>query len=110
MPDPNCQGFARFDSEEQAEYVAMSESDVQGTPWRHRPCGDHWHVEEEPVSPEQFVCGACGKTFEKGRSDEEAEAEMRELWGDLPPEDQVVICSDCFEKFWEWWTTEGAET
>jgi hypothetical protein len=44
---PSCQGIARFDSQEQAEYVAMSESDLQGTPWRARPCGDHWHVEEE---------------------------------------------------------------
>lgn len=45
-----------------------------------------------------FVCEACGFEFEKAVTDEEAMAEMKELWGDLPPEEQALICDDCFTR------------
>lgn len=45
-----------------------------------------------------YQCAACGGFFEKGTSDEEAKAESRKLWGDLPPEALVIICDDCFQK------------
>lgn len=44
-----------------------------------------------------FKCSACGGTFEKARSDEEAEAEMHETFGDLPKDDQSVVCDQCWE-------------
>jgi DNA-directed RNA polymerase subunit RPC12/RpoP len=45
-----------------------------------------------------YTCAACGGTFEKGWTDEEAEAEMKQLYGDLPKDDRVIICSSCNDK------------
>lgn len=44
-----------------------------------------------------FTCAACGGTFPKGWSDEEAKSEAKALWGDVPAEECVVICDDCFQ-------------
>jgi len=41
-----------------------------------------------------FTCAWCERTFQKGRSDEEAMAEASRLWGDLSDPD--VICDECF--------------
>jgi len=47
---------------------------------------------------EVFECARCGGVFPKGRSDEEAEAEMNELFGDEMTTDECdVICDDCFK-------------
>ena len=47
-----------------------------------------------------FQCGACGGTFEKGRSDAEARAEQAlNGWSAL---DCVVICEDCYREFMVW--------
>lgn len=43
-----------------------------------------------------FTCAACGGTFEKCRSEEDAVAEAVELWGSLLEGPVVVICDDCF--------------
>ena len=47
-----------------------------------------------------FICAICEKTFEKGRSDEEAAAECEELWGagpqDIPCD---VFCDICWRQF-----------
>lgn len=43
----------------------------------------------------EFTCANCGETHAKGRSDEEAQAEANELWGDQPV--MVVVCEDCFQ-------------
>ena len=40
-----------------------------------------------------FTCAHCGETFEKGRSDGEAEAERDNLFGDQHCE---LVCEDCF--------------
>jgi hypothetical protein len=46
-----------------------------------------------------FTCGACGGTFDKGVSDEEAEAERQALTPDGMLEDETgVTCGDCFRK------------
>lgn len=50
------------------------------------------------MTSEQFTCAACGETFNKGRSDEEALAESRLIWGATPPPEMCVICDDCFQK------------
>lgn len=47
---------------------------------------------------QKFLCAACGETFESDKPDEEALAESKLLWGDLPPNDLVVICDDCFQR------------
>lgn len=47
---------------------------------------------------ETYTCEMCGKTYEKGRTDEEAIAEMKEHFGEVPKEEQATICDDCFNK------------
>jgi hypothetical protein len=57
---------------------------------------------------ESYICDCCGGTFVKTRSDEEALAEARSEWkpggeGDVSnPEDNAVICDDCFRELMEW--------
>ena len=50
MPEPGCQGDARFDTEDQALYVARCHAVEFGTVWRAVSCGaavgPHWHVVE----------------------------------------------------------------
>ena len=46
MTIPDCQGEARFDSKEQAEYVAGQASSEFDSIFIARECGDHWHVRE----------------------------------------------------------------
>lgn len=38
----------------------------------------------------------CKETFEEGRSEEEAIAEMKENFGDIPKDERAVICDDCY--------------
>jgi len=41
----------------------------------------------------------CGEEFEEGWTDEEAQAEMKENFGEnITKEDCEVICDDCYEK------------
>lgn len=47
--------------------------------------------------PAKFVCGECGGTFDKGWSDEDAQAEMLANFGELPDDDRVTVCDDCFQ-------------
>jgi Zn finger protein HypA/HybF involved in hydrogenase expression len=54
------------------------------------------------IKPNEFQCAKCGGIFEKDWSDEEAKAEMVNLWGDLPEEEQAVICDDCHKAFMKW--------
>ena len=44
----------------------------------------------------EFTCAQCGGTFNKGRSDEEARAEAKDLFGDM--EDMVVVCDVCWRE------------
>lgn len=44
----------------------------------------------------EYQCAACGNVYEKSWSDEEAQKESLEIWGEIPESDQVVICDDCF--------------
>ena len=45
-----------------------------------------------------FVCALCGGTFNKGRPDEEAIAEMEEIFGPVPESERAIICDDCYQK------------
>ena len=48
------------------------------------------------MNDNEYKCANCGGVFEKGRSDEEALAASRDMWGALPMEELSVICDDCF--------------
>ena len=48
------------------------------------------------MSDKTFRCAVCGSTFEEAWSEEEATAEMEQLWPGLKKEDSVVLCDDCF--------------
>lgn len=46
-----------------------------------------------------YTCAMCGGTFETERPDQEAVAEMRELWGsEMTKESCEVVCDDCFKE------------
>lgn len=49
-----------------------------------------------------FTCENCGKTFPKGRTDEEAMRESKENFGNMPQESLAAICDDCYQKFMKW--------
>ena len=44
-----------------------------------------------------YTCAICGITYETERTDEEAMAEMKENFGDVPIEETMVICDDCYQ-------------
>ena len=46
-----------------------------------------------------FTCEMCGNTFEKGWTDEEAQDEARQIFGEIPPEEQALTCDDCWRRF-----------
>lgn len=43
-----------------------------------------------------FTCANCGGAFEKDWTDEEAVAESVLVFGDLEPDDQAIVCDDCY--------------
>jgi len=50
---------------------------------------------------ETFTCEACGKTFPKGWSDAEADAEAQELFPGIDagdPAEAGTVCDDCFQR------------
>jgi hypothetical protein len=51
---------------------------------------------------EQFTCARCKRTFDKTRSDAEADQERLELWGNVPMEECDVICEECFQDVVAW--------
>lgn len=45
-----------------------------------------------------YECAACHGVFKEGWSEEEAEAEVKAIWGEIPERERLVICDDCFNK------------
>jgi DNA-directed RNA polymerase subunit RPC12/RpoP len=45
-----------------------------------------------------YVCAMCGGRFETTWSDEEALAEMRENFSDIPVSETEIVCDDCYLK------------
>jgi hypothetical protein len=43
-----------------------------------------------------YTCAICRETFEKGQSDEEAQAEYDRNFPECVGMEQVVICDDCY--------------
>lgn len=50
------------------------------------------------MSDDQFTCGACGGTFPKAWSDEEALAEAEDAFDPSELEDAAVVCDDCWRE------------
>lgn len=51
----------------------------------------------------EFTCANCGNTYEKGLSDEEASAQLKEEFGEeYEKEDWDILCEDCYQKFINW--------
>lgn len=48
--------------------------------------------------PEQYTCEACGETFDKGWSDEEAILELEEEFPGFATSDCGLVCDDCYKK------------
>ena len=46
----------------------------------------------------EYKCEICQNIYEKGWSDEEAENEVKEIWGEIPQNQRATICDDCFNK------------
>ena len=44
----------------------------------------------------EYKCDACGEINIKGWTDEEAEQEAKDIWGNI--ENRAIICDDCFQK------------
>lgn len=54
-------------------------------------------------------CRRCGTAIEMTpETVAEAEAEAKRLWGDIPPEEQGVLCDHCFKLFMAWVEAGGA--
>jgi hypothetical protein len=54
------------------------------------------------IGKDEYRCEGCGGVFKKGWSDEEALAELKEVWGDIPVSECGVICDDCNQLFMAW--------
>jgi hypothetical protein len=50
------------------------------------------------LKPHEYKCQTCKGIFNKGWSDEEALAEFRGYFPDLPMEEAGVICDICYQK------------
>lgn len=48
------------------------------------------------MTPDTYRCARCRVVFEKGWSDEEADAEAQQTFGEIPPDERVVVCHDCY--------------
>jgi rubredoxin len=50
-----------------------------------------------------YRCAVCGEVFDKGWSNEEAEAERALMYGDaVPVEECSTLCEDCYMKLPDW--------
>lgn len=45
----------------------------------------------------EYKCALCKEVFNKGWSDEEAQAEALEVFGEIPQDQQEVVCDDCYK-------------
>ncbi len=45
-----------------------------------------------------YTCEMCKGTFDKGWTDEEAQAEAERLFPGMDHSDMAMLCDDCFQK------------
>jgi len=53
-------------------------------------------LKSNSLEKNEYQCAYCNKIFTKGLSDKEAEEEAQKLWGNIPLEERIIICDDCF--------------
>jgi hypothetical protein len=56
---------------------------------------------ENGVAGSEYRCEMCGESFQKGRSDEEANKEAEEIFGTPNASEDpnmAIVCDDCFNK------------
>lgn len=49
-----------------------------------------------------FTCQKCNNTFINAWSEQEAEKEFLNAPWNIPGDEQVLICDDCFQEFKKW--------
>lgn len=59
-------------------------------------------LDEVETRAENFRCEQCGGTFEKGWSDEDAEAERGAEFPSVPHEECALVCGDCYNQMMAW--------
>jgi len=61
---------------------------------------------DQIMRPELYTCENCNGVFEKGWTDDEAEAEAGLLWTDeeMEIEGRALVCDDCFQQMLSWVT------
>jgi hypothetical protein len=60
---------------------------------------------------EEYECEICHGTFRKGRSDEEAWAELEVTWQPIAGDDEVgIVCDDCYQQVMAWAMLDAPET
>lgn len=60
------------------------------------------YMQKAGIMPDTFTCAVCGKTYSKGRSDEEAMAEFHQNFPgntDIDEDELSVVCSSCHKKW-----------
>jgi hypothetical protein len=45
-----------------------------------------------------YTCGRCGGVFDKGCPDDDAMAESRAVFGDIPAGELAAVCEDCWQE------------
>lgn len=50
------------------------------------------------MEPRTFVCEWCKGTFVSANTEEEKLAEMRDNFGDIPKEERVSLCDECYRR------------
>jgi hypothetical protein len=46
----------------------------------------------------EYTCAHCRRTFIGDWSEEEAKADLKEYFGDIPLSECVQVCDDCYQK------------
>ena len=54
-----------------------------------------------PVGLHQFRCEDCGEIFDKGWTDEEALAELKQNFKGWPADECDLVCDDCYDNYKE---------
>jgi hypothetical protein len=54
-----------------------------------------------------FHCERCRELFVKEEPDKAELAEARQYFGEVAPEDQAMVCADCYRVFMEWFREHG---
>lgn len=57
-------------------------------------------------TPSTYTCSACGETYEKGWTDEEADAEYAEEFNGYTGPCEIV-CDDCYQAVMKWVREHG---